>query len=156
MYAFYISTLVDITNNGNLKKNFPFKTDSGDLVHDSHSLSIAKNQNSNFNTLVQLLQVRGNITWNILPQREDKIVDNTMYGSHYTGRARIWSFTWETEQLDVYKEGEDAVGQLINDFDNVPIVNFCKETITFPSSAFITKDPQFKNTLFSYIGEQTK
>jgi hypothetical protein len=156
MHEYRIHTLVDITNNGNLKKNFPFKTDSGDLVHDSHSLSIAKNQNSNFNTLIQLLQVRGNITWNILPQREDKIVDNTMYGSHYTGRARIWSFTWETEQLDVYKEGENAVGQLINDFDNVPIVNFCKETITFPSSAFITKDPQFKNTLFSYIGEQTK
>jgi hypothetical protein len=156
MYAFCISTLVDITNNGNLKKSFPFKTNSGDLVHDSHSLAIAKNQNSNFNTLVQLLQVRGNISWDILPERMDKIVNNTMFGSHYTGEARIWSFMWETEQADVYKQDDNAVGQLINDFDNVPIVNFCKETITFPSSAFITKDPQFKNTLFSYMGEQTK
>lgn len=63
MYTYAIQTLVDITENGDLRKQFPFKTKSGELVHDKHSLEIARNQNSNFTTLVQLLQMRGNIIW---------------------------------------------------------------------------------------------
>ena len=49
MYEFLIHTLVDITDNGNLRKEFPFKTNANELIHDRESLSIARNQNSNFN-----------------------------------------------------------------------------------------------------------
>ena len=63
MYEFYVHTLVDITDNGNLQKAFPFQTKSGDVIHNKETLSIAKNQNSNFNTMLQLLQIRGNIVW---------------------------------------------------------------------------------------------
>ena len=39
MHEYRIHTLVDITDNGNLKKAFPFKTQSGDVVHDKQSLA---------------------------------------------------------------------------------------------------------------------
>ena len=50
MHEYRIHTLVDITDNGNLKQAFPFKTEAGEVIHDKHSLSIARRQNSNFNT----------------------------------------------------------------------------------------------------------
>ena len=63
MHEYRIHTLVDITENGNLKQQFPFKTPAGNEIHDKHTLAVARNQNSNFSTMLQLLQMRGNITW---------------------------------------------------------------------------------------------
>ena len=54
MYEFLIHTLVDITDNGNLRKEFPFKTNANELIHDRESLAVARNQNSNFKTILQL------------------------------------------------------------------------------------------------------
>ena len=160
MYTFSITTLVDITNNGDLRKPFPFKTLSGGLVHDNHSLSIAKDQNNNFTTLIQLLQIRGNIVWKDAPDRNSMILNqNKYFGTHYEGKANVWHFRWDVEQVDVYSDfdGEDKeCGNLVKDFDYVPIINFCKETITFPASAFITQDPKFKNTVFTYEGPSDK
>ena len=157
MYSFAIQTLVDITDNGDLKQVFPFKTKSGDLVHDPHSLTIARNQNSNFTTLVQLLQVRGNITWQQGPVRSEiALRDKKTFGTHYDGQATMWTFVWETEQPDVYNDLNTNCGGLITDFDNVPVLTFCKESVTFPANAFITQDPKFKNTQFTYLGQQAK
>ena len=69
MHEYRIHTLVDITHYGNLKQAFPFKTTQGDTISDKHTLAIARNQNNNFNTLLQLLQLRGNITWEQPPQK---------------------------------------------------------------------------------------
>jgi hypothetical protein len=63
MHEYRIHTLVDITDNGNLKQQFPFTTAAGNEVHDKHSLAMARDQNSNFDTMIQILQMRGNITW---------------------------------------------------------------------------------------------
>ena len=63
---------------------------------------------------------------------------------------------WQVEQEDLYKKEQDQYGQLKDDFDVVPIINFCKETATFPASAFITQDPQTLNTYFSYVPEENK
>lgn len=157
MYSFAIQTLVDITENGNLKREFPFKTKSGELIHDSHSLEVARNQNANFTTLIQLLQVRGNIVWQEGPVRSETVLNqNKIFGTHYEGKATMWTFVWETEQQDVYNDIQTPCGSLITDFDYVPVLNFCKETVTFPASAFITQDAKFKNTQFTYLGVQAK
>jgi len=158
MYNFEINTLVDITENGDLKKQFPFKTKSNELIHDPRSLAIAKNQNSNFTTLLQLLQMRGNIRWEASPIKKELNLKDTQFGTKYEGKAAVWSYAWETEQQDIYNnfESDDLFGALINDFDHIPVVNFCKETVTFPSSAFITTDNQFKNTYFKYLGVLNK
>jgi hypothetical protein len=159
MYSFAIQTLVDITDNGNLKQDFPFKTLSGDLVHDTYSLNIARNQNANFTTLIQLLQVRGNITWERPPVRSEVVLSqHKTFGTHYEGKATVWTFVWEVEQQDVYNDFEikTPCGALVTDFDYVPILTFCKESVTFPANAFITQDAKFINTQFTYLGTQTK
>ncbi len=156
MFTFCLHTLVDITENGPLKNTFPFKTKSGELVHDKDSLTIAKNQQLNFTTLLQTLQLRGNIVWEHVPIRIHENIANMKFGNAYEGKHYVWNFMWQVEQEDLYKNEQDQYGQLKDDFDVVPIINFCKETATFPASAFITQDPQTLNTYFSYIPEENK
>ena len=156
MYTFCLHTLVDITENGTLKDAFPFQTKSGELIHDRESLILAKNQQSNFATMIQTLQLRGNIVWEGVPVRLHENIANMRFGSAYEGKHYFWNFIWQVEQQDVYALGTDRYGQLREDFDLVPVINFCKETATFPASAFITQDPRTINTYFTFVPEQDK
>jgi hypothetical protein len=153
MFEYRIHTLVDITDNGNLRQPFPFKTPSGDVIHDKHTLGIARNQNSNFATLLQLLQMRGNVTWEKPPLRmELQSLGNHGFGSFYEGKHTTWHFQFFTEQTGVYGDVIDPTAYLQEDFHQVPIVSFCKETATFPLSTFDTCTPATINTYFSYAG----
>lgn len=158
MHTYMVHTLVDITNNGLLRGEFPFKTKSGEVVHDKQSLSVARNQNSNFTTMLQLLQIRGNITWEKPPNRIHHHLVNTRFGTTYLENKHLsWHFEFQTEQEGVYGDASTKnVGQLVEDFDLVPILSFCKETATFPSNTFITEDDRTINTYFSYQGITNK
>ena len=157
MHEYHIHTLVDITDNGNLKKQFPFKTLSGDLIHDKDSLAVARNQNSNFNTVVQLLQLRGNITWETPPMKmEMPNLANHCFGDFYEGKQNIWNFQFFVEQSGVYGDMAEPTSLLGEDFHQVPVVSFCKETVTFPNSTFDTLNSQTINTYFSYSGPTDK
>ena len=158
MHTYMVHTLVDITDNGLLRGEFPFKTKSGEVVHDKQSLFIARNQNSNYTTMLQLLQIRGNITWEKPPTRIHHHLVNTKFGTTYLeGKHLSWHFEFQTEQTEVYGDiSSNHVGQLIEDFDLVPILSFCKETVTYPSNTFITQNDVALNTYFSYQGEKNK
>ena len=156
MYEYNVHTLIDITENGNLKQTFPFKTQGGEVVHDKESLIIARNQNSNFATVLQLLQMRGNVTWERPPMRINDTLGNSAFGSAYEGKHISWHFQFFTEQPEVYGNPTEPSAQLIDDFDLVPILNFCKETATFPTATFITQNHTTINTYFSYAGEYNK
>ena len=157
MYEYRIHTLIDITENGNLKQAFPFKTPGGEVVHDKTSLAVARNQNSNFATVLQLLQMRANITWESPPEKINQSLGNLRYGSAYDGTQNTWNFKFFTEQNELYGDAnDDPVRELFGDFELVPILTFCKETVTFPTNTFITQDPRTINTYFSYAGETNK
>ena len=156
MHEYRIHTLVDITDNGNLKQQFPFKTTADQVIHDKHSLAIARNQNSNFNTLLQLLQMRANITWEVPPEKINDTLGNSNFGSFYEGKHNTWHFQFFTEQSGVYGNDDMMTSSLISDFHNVPIVSFCKETATFPLSTFDTENHKTINTYFYYDGYQDK
>ena len=157
MHEYRVHTLVDITENGNLKQQFPFKTMAGSEIHDKHTLAVARNQNSNFATMLQLLQMRGNITWEHPPQRlELPDLGNHAFGSYYEGRQSTWHFQFFTEQVNVYGDNIDPTLFLQGDFHQVPIISFCKETATFPLSTFDTQTPATINTYFSYAGPTDK
>lgn len=177
MHEYRLHTLVDITLNGNLKKTFPFTSTSGDVIHDKQSLALARDQNSNFNTMLQLLQMRGNITWENPPMRiEAPDLANHGFGSFYEGGQTTWHFQFFTEQSGVYGEMTNPTEQLIDDFNLVPVITDCTNTAHFPIQTFITKNLQKStkepstdqqkvinaltgniiNTYFSYAGTTDK
>jgi len=135
-------TLVDITKNGSLKNNFPFETAAGDMIDSKESLRTARNQNNNFNTMIQMLQIRGNIVWEQDPVRFTHDLSVTKFGSYYEGTNTSWHFTFFTEQTDVFGNENNPTEQLTEDFNVVPVLTECKNTAHFPIQTFITKDLQ--------------
>ena len=171
MHEYRIHTLVDITDNGNLKQAFPFRTIIGELIDDKHSLAIARSQNSNFATMIQLLQMRGNITWELPPEKvELPNLGNHGFGSYYEGQHKIWNFQFFTEQSGVYGGMVDPTENLVEDFSLVPVVAECGNTAHLPIQTFVTKEMQGTdrqkiigalaggviNTYFSYAGPTDK
>ena len=94
MHLFTMHSLVDITKNSNLAKTFPFETDAGDMIEDKQTLKTARNQNSNFNTMIQILQLRGNIVWEQDPLRLYNDHTITKFGSYYEGTNISWHFNF--------------------------------------------------------------
>lgn len=167
MHEYRLHTLVDITNNGNLKRQFPFKTEAGHDIHDKHGLAMARDQNANFNTMLQLLQMRGNITWELPPQKlELPDLGNHGFGSYYEGKHSTWHFQFFTEQSGVYGDIMDPTENLVGDFNLVPINTQCANTAHLPIQTFVTRELQGTdeqkvigalaggviNTYFSYAG----
>jgi hypothetical protein len=142
MHSYMMHTLVDITKNGSLAKNFPFETAAGDMIDGKESLRTARNQNSNFNTMIQMLQIRGNIVWEDDPVRFMHDLSVTKFGSYYEGTNTSWHFSFFTEQTDVFGNENDPTEQLTEDFNLVPILTECKNSAHFPIHTFITKDLQ--------------
>ena len=171
MYEYRIHTLVDITENGNLKQQFPFTTSAGYEINDKHTLAMARDQNSNFSTMLQLLQMRGNITWEQPPHRvELPSLGNHVFGSYYEGKHSTWHFQFFTEQSGVYGGMIDPTEYLSGDFNLVPVVADCANTAHLPIQTFVTRDLEgtdrqkvigalaggLINTYFSYSGPTDK
>ena len=171
MHEYRLHTLADITNNGNLRQQFPFNTDSGQEINDKHSLALARDQNSNFATLIQLLQMRGNITWEHPPQKiELPNLGNHGFGSYYEGTHKTWHFQFFTEQSGVYGDMTDPTQHLVDDFNLVPMIADCTNTAHLPIQTFVTQDLKGTdeqkvigalaggviNTYFSYAGPTDK
>ena len=55
----------------------------------------------------------------------------------------------------MYENDASAVGSIDDDLNLIPIVNFCKETTTFPKNAFITDDDQYRNIFVLKVTEET-
>ena len=152
MYEYRVHTLVDITDNGILKKAFPFKSLSGDVIHDKHSLAMARNQNSNFTTMLQLLQMRANVTWEHPPKRmELQTLGNHAFGSFYEGKHTTWHFQFFSEQPGLYGDDLDPIANIVGDFHQVPIIN---SLLVFPlkEEPSTTKSFSFGSTvIFTYF-----
>ena len=142
MHLFTMHSLVDITKNSNLAKTFPFETDAGDMIEDKQTLKTARNQNGNFNTMIQILQLRGNIVWEQDPLRLYNDHTITKFGSYYEGTSISWHFNFYTEQTGLFGDDHNPTEQLTEDFNLVPVLAECKNTAHFPIQTFITKDLQ--------------
>lgn len=157
MHNFCIITLVDIGNPGDTSLTFPFKSQTGVLVDGKETLDLVKLQKANFVTTQQLAQLRTNIDWDQNPTKQMLDVNKFHFGSFYKeGRQNVWSFVWRTEQKDSYRDGEDPVAGLTQDFNLIPVHSFLQESVTFPSNCFNTLDPKFKNTYFIDLGPEDK
>lgn len=120
-YSLY--TLVDISYTGQYR-NEPDK-------------KLQRNQQQNFDTVIQTLELRSNISYDKKPAVLIKKASD--YGFNSTSEQKIWNFEWETEQVDVYIKDENHIGQLIEDFQFVPFITNLDETAIIQKPIFITQ-----------------
>ena len=119
MQTFQVITTVDITN--------------PHVNRDCEDLLLAAQQ-SNFNALVQAINMRSNITWTGDPKRYSG-------GMPWPAEGRsvhwVWQFT--TERESVFADDSSPVGLLLNDLHGVPIIPDLTNSDIFEFPIFSTK-----------------
>lgn len=99
------------------------------------------NQQSNYNTVIQTLNLRTNI----IPVKLSKILLNTSemkFGTEYNGRHMVWSFLFDVDY------GLHCVDHMVEDFTLVPIILNLDETAPLKKCMFDTFNKQYCNIIF--------
>jgi len=123
MPRYHITTTVDITR-------------SNPSRQDTDQVMIA--QQSNFNSLVQGIGIRSNVSWDLDPKR---IVDKN---------NAVWEWTFEVEREDVFTKADDPVGLLKDDLQGIPVIKNLTNTDPLNKPIFITLGDK-PNTLIKSI-----
>jgi hypothetical protein len=129
-----IQTLVDITNT---KVNRP-----------NQGTQMAYDQNRNFITLRQCVEIRSIVSYDNPPQVETVDVKDMGFGSEFKGKQQVWTFKFVPDRAGVYTSDDgNIIGSLLDDVDCVPIIKNLTETVNIDKAIFNCKDLAIKNTI---------
>jgi len=115
MARYQIITVVDITRTNPARE----ETDRVKL-----------GQQANFNSLVQAIGMRSNVTW---------IQDPELHNGRLPigpGKATHWIWEFDAEREDVFLKQGDAVALLVDDLDGVPVVDRLNNTVELMPAVF--------------------
>lgn len=115
MARYKITTLVDIT------RSRPMREETDRIV---------LGQQANFNSLIQAIGMRSNVTWIQDPQQH---TGRLPIG---TGKATHWIWEFDAEREDVFLDQGNPVALLVNDLDGVPIVPQLNNTAELTPAVF--------------------
>jgi hypothetical protein len=119
MPRYQIVTLVDIT-----------RTNPTRAETDQHLLA----QQANFNTLLQSIGLRSNVTWDADPKELTGVLPHPL-----NGKANHWIWTFEVERDQVFTKDGDPVGLLLEDLHGVPVIDGLNNTAIVDPAAFQTQ-----------------
>ena len=125
MARYKIVTLIDITRSN---------------ITRSETDKIKIGQQANFNSLVQAIGLRANISWHSDPVRDTGTLPNP-----FKGKATYWFWEFDTERTDEFLKDENPVGFLIDDLHGVPIIDNLLNSVDIYPAAFQTNGNN-KNT----------
>lgn len=144
-------TLIDITRTGvvsNFRKEIPlFVDDASQIVRDAASWSRSRNQQRNFETIIQIISLRAQPVFLEPPKKS--IVDLAMskFGLAYTGEHTVWSFRFSVEHASVFDKQKGDLISLLTDMHNVPCITDLTETVNIAQPLFNTQD-EYTNIYF--------
>ena len=122
MARYKIITLVDITRSN------PSRTETN---------KIKLGQQANFNTLLQTVGLRSNISWERDPKQQSGTLPDP-----FDGRATYWVWEIETERDGVFDNGQSPVGLLLMDLEGVPVIDQLNNSVDINPTAFKTQRPK--------------
>lgn len=108
-----IYTLVDITRTGQYR-NEPGR-------------ELARLQQQNFDTVIQTIGMRANLSYVTPPKVKIDIPKN--YNIKGDELSNIWVFDWEVDREDLFLYNDDELYRLKEDFDLVPYISGLTETV---------------------------
>jgi hypothetical protein len=119
MARYQLITLVDIT-----------RTNPSRSETDQHMLK----QQANFNTLLQSIGLRSNVTWITDPKEQVGRLPAPL-----EGKATHWVWTFDIEREDTFLKDGDPVGLLLEDLHGVPVIDGLNNTAIIDPAAFQTQ-----------------
>lgn len=136
-------TLFDVTRTGvNFRNRFDTKTDL--------ELNRQRNQQSNFETILQVVSMRGqpeNIS-RCVEQKIDvgdleKYNFGYLFSKKYLKKVKtvsIWSFSFEINGTSIFNDGITELGNLLKDCDHVPMIINLNESVKLSNHLDITDE----------------
>lgn len=128
-YSLY--TTVDISNTGQ------YRAESGKEQ--------ARWKEQNFQTVIQTLGIRANITQCSKP--EFKEIAGNIVGFNTSNIIHVWYFEFHTERDYLFELDGNPIGHLIDDFDGVPFISGLDESMEQNYNVFVTNGPA-RNIVF--------
>lgn len=125
--VYKITTLVDITKTNVVSNGRKTKE---------------RYQQSNFETLWQVVQLRIQPELIRVSAEGSKNLKNYNFGKKFKDKKKIWEIIFEVDQSNPF--GRNFEG-LYNDFDGVPFINNLDDNVKFSNSVFNCSDDRHKN-----------
>jgi hypothetical protein len=134
MHTFEILTLIDITMTNVNRPN--------------QGTQLEYNQNRNFITLRQCVELRSIVSYTELPKVKKQEIKDLGFGTNYTGSQQVWSFKFTPDRDGVYQDEDGNIfGNLLEDLNSVPIIKNLSETINIDKAMFDCINLATKNTI---------
>ena len=137
MEVIEIKTLVDITDTG--------------IRRPTHGTQQQVDQYKNWTTLKQCVELRSVVEYDKKPTVETVNIAGLGFGRAYKGQHAVWTWQFSPDREMIYSEGNDPIGGLVNDIDQVPIIQKLTETINIDKPVFELTDINLKNTIVRII-----
>lgn len=95
----------------------------GETVHDA-SLIRQSNQQTNFETVLQIIGISSQPEDITDPEKEMKQLNSGMWGTDYDKKIRVpvWSFDFTVNYQEVFSIGNNSLGKLLQDCQGVPMI----------------------------------
>ncbi len=118
MPRYQIITLVDITRTNPARS-------------ETDKLKLA--QQANFNSLLQAIGLRANVTW-----VKDPVMQTGRLPDPLEGAAAHWYWTFDAERDEVFSKGSDPVGLLKDDLNGIPIIDNLNNSVELDPACFFS------------------
>jgi hypothetical protein len=118
MARYKIITLVDIT------RSQPSRNETD---------TIKIGQQANFNSLLQAIGLRSNVSWVTDPKIYTGALPDDL-----EGKATHWIWEFDAEREDVFLKGSDPIGLLKDDIEGVPVVDQLNNSVDLNPCVFKT------------------
>lgn len=137
MEVIEIKTLIDITDTG--------------VKRPSQGTQQELDQYKNYTTLKQCVELRSVISYDFPPNCAEVDVKGLGFGRVFKGKHQVWTWRIRPDRESVFAEGDNPIGGLISDIDQVPVIKKLTETINIDKSVFELSDNDLKNTVIKII-----
>jgi hypothetical protein len=146
-----INTLVDITKTDTISQFthqlLPYTDAAGVLITTEARWNISRQQQSNYETLVQILSLRGTPVHIDSPIRTlNTSQSQQMFDPQYKYHTYYWSLIFIVEYTGLYfnHATNEEFGELKKDFNNVPINHNLTETVEFKTPVWSIDTPNIE------------
>ncbi len=96
--------------------------------------SLKLGQQANFNSLIQAIGLRSNVTWDYDPKKHTGSLPLPL-----VGKATHWIWEFEVEREDVFLQDDDPVKLLVEDLHGVPVIDRLNNSADITPSVFQSK-----------------
>ena len=110
-------TLFDIT---------PTAVFSQQDINDEESWERSRNQQRNWDTMVQIISMRAQPI--SLSKPRSAVIEDHPFADNFPGKQRVWTFTFGVEVREAFRKNDDPVWALKQDSDLVPMSIGLEET----------------------------